>query len=191
MNRYTKNFNDFSDKKLIIVDVQEPFKEFFPENYIDKLNQLSQTMQEVFQVWDSNENGKINYKFPNQAATIEKKFGGKPNFNDLTTEAQQEFQKDNKKEFYFNTDGNTKIYQQNDGTILTYVGMGGHSPGHEWFIIPKQLISLAQYLKKSNSAIYIVGGANQECLYDIEIALTNLGVNFTKLNNYTYSANPV
>ena len=78
-----------------------------------------------------------------------------------------------------------------DGRILIYVGMGGQGPGHEWFFIPKEVVELCKKLQDSTAMIYLAGGANQECLYDVEIALQHFGIDFNKLDDYVYSANPI
>lgn len=190
MPEYAKKFDDFTNGTLIIVDVQEPFSEYFPENYVEELNDLASKMNKVYQIWDSNDESKKDYTFPNETMSFEKQFGGKPEIDLIVPNAQQNYIQDEKDTNFFNESGDTKSYQLQNGDILLYVGMGGQGPGHEWFIIPTKIKDLFISLQDSEDMIYLVGGANQECLYDIEVALHHLDVKFQKLDDYVYSANP-
>lgn len=189
MPEYTKKFEDFTNTILIIVDVQEPFSKYFPDNYIEKLSNLSSKMDKVYQIWDSNDGSVKDYEFPNETESLEKQFGAKPDINLIEPEYQKQFTEDSNNNNFFNEEGATNGYPMTDGRVLIYVGMGGQGPGHEWFFIPSKVKDLFKDLQYTSDMIYLVGGANQECLYDIEIALQYYGINFKKLDDYVYSAN--
>jgi len=191
MTKYTKKFDDFSQSVLIIVDVQKPFSTYFPDNYVEKLKKLASKIDSVYQIWDSNNEGVKDYEFPNEVLSIEKQFGGKPEIELLTPNSKEDFMKDNQAQYFFNEHGNGNAYNMTDGRILIYVGMGGQGPGHEWFIIPKDVVSLFKELKNSPAMIFLAGGADFECLYDIEVALHFFNINFKKLDDYIYKANPI
>ena len=187
MEQYTKKFGELLDRRLIIVDVQEPFSENFPPDYINKLNKLSNKMNAVYQIWDANNDGKPDYTFPKEQIKIMKKYGTKPEKVELTPESQSLFDTDVGKQNHFDEEYG-KAYPTTDGGELLYIGMGGSGPGHEWFKIPPELVKLLQQLQQTNAKVYIAGGANKECLYDIESSLYHYKISHSLLPDFVYSA---
>ena len=179
---------------LIVVDVQKSFSKFFTEMYIHKLKEYAKQFQNVYQIWDNHTDGAdkdksylydINqpgeaplddlYEFVNQKSLIEKRYK-----YDVDIEHFKNII-DNWKEL------KDKKYQKGNviwtkyGTPLVYIGNN-----HQWFHVPKKMYRLFQSLKGQN--VYIVGGADSECLEDIITAAISFGVNIKPNHSFIYSA---
>ena len=77
---YLKENNVVDNKKhdniLIIVDVQLNFNKFIPNGLVEKIDNYAKDFDEVYQIWDSNNNVLApTYKFKNEKGKYEKKFG--------------------------------------------------------------------------------------------------------------------
>jgi len=204
--RYLKTFESHSTKDiLIIVDVQKSFKEFFTDNYIKELKKYCKKFSKVYQIWDNHHLGKnvdkdylydrdpeeeeTNdlYEFPNQVDLIEKRYN-----YDVTVDFykpvldESEYEKIKIKE-----DSGELIrgdfFHTNEGTIIVYIGNN-----HRWHHLPKKLYDLFMEITEAQIedrvSVTIVGGADSECLEDIEVAAKALGVNFKNNDRYIYSA---
>lgn len=182
---------------ILIVDVQEPFKEYFGDEYVIKLNEYCQDYKRVYQIWDSTKATQADYIFPNQVAEYEKKYGGKLNINDVEqifTEPMWDVVK--KKLEAIPTTGD--MFETSTGESFIYCGGKtlDNKIGHSWFLCPKELMLLFKSFKKQERHIILVGGAgspennhtlNGECLYDIYLTLKTLGVNVEINNDLVYS----
>jgi len=186
-----KNFLNYIEKHLLIVDVQKDFEEYFPDNYINELNTLASEMKYVYQIWDKNQNDEPDYKFPNEVMSTYKYYGDSIDVDSLTEESLKEYNDDSKANFYYDSEYEPKKYNVKDGGFYIYIGMGNNGPGHEWFLVRPNIIEFMETLKNKlgNNILFLAGGAEKECLYDVEIALEfAFNIKYKKLTNYTYSA---
>ena len=78
-----------------------------------------------------------------------------------------------------------------EGTLIVYIGNN-----HKWYHMPKKLYDLfveinqAQSVNESISVkdVILVGGADRECLDDVEVAAKVMGVELSRNDNFIYSA---
>jgi len=197
--RYIKLFEDYSKERiLIIVDVQKSFSKFFNNNYLSELNRYCKDFDKVYQIFDNHHEGKNPdkdflydekpdienkddlYKFNNQVDLIEKRYNYDVDVDFykkiLSAETYKEIKsKENnlKRGEYFET---------TEGTIIVYIGNN-----HQWMHLPKKLYDLFKTIKKEE--IVIVGGAENECILDVQIAAKTLGLDIKKNDKFIYSAN--
>lgn len=204
--RYLKTFESHSTKDiLIIVDVQKSFKEFFTDNYIKELKKYCKKFNKVYQIWDNHHLGKnvdkdylydsdpeeedTNdlYEFPNQVDLIEKRYN-----YDVTVDFYKPVLDENEFEEIKRKENNSELsrgdfFHTNEGTIIVYIGNN-----HRWFHCPKTIYDLFMEITEAQvedrSEVTIVGGADGECILDIEVTAKALGVSFNTNNNYIYSA---
>jgi hypothetical protein len=198
--KYLKVFEEYNkNSHLIIVDVQRSFKKYFTDNYLKQLKEYAKGFENVYQIWDNHVQGpnvdkdylydknpdipNINdiYDFPNEKLRIEKRYNYDVNADFykkiLDTETYQEIkqkERDNKLKR-----GDT--FKTTEDTIIVYVGNN-----HKWYHVPVKLYRLFQKLKGQH--VVIVGGSDNECLLDIEVAAKALGVDLVTNDNYVYSA---
>ena len=204
--RYLKTFESHSTKDiLIIVDVQKSFHDFFTDNYLKELKKYCKKFSKVYQIWDNHHLGKnvdkdylydrdpeeedTNdlYEFPNQVDLIEKRYN-----YDVTVDFYKpvldevEYLEIKRKE----DDGELvrgDFFHTNEDTIIIYIGNN-----HKWHHLPKKLYDLFMEITEAQIedkvSVTIVGGADSECLEDIEVAAKALGVNFKNNDRYIYSA---
>lgn len=188
-----------SESNLIIVDVQKSFKKYFSENYINELKKYASQFTNVYQIWDNHHQGKnvdkdylydknpeipIDkdlYTFPNQKELIEKRYNYDVDADFykkiLDKEVYKEVSdKENKKELR-----KGDIFPTKEGTYIVYVGNN-----HKWHHLSKKLYDLLVSLK--NKEVIIVGGADGECLEDIYIAASSLGVKIKRNWKFIYTS---
>ena len=204
--RYLKTFESHSTKDiLIIVDVQKSFHDFFTDNYIKELKKYCKKFSKVYQIWDNHHLGKnvdkdylydrdpeeedTNdlYEFPNQIDLIEKRYN-----YDVTVDFykpvldESEYDEIKRKEDVGKLNRGD-FFHTNEGTIIVYIGNN-----HKWHHLPKKLYDLFMEITEAQIedkvSVTIVGGADSECLEDIEVAAKALGVNFKNNDRYIYSA---
>ena len=204
--RYLKTFESHSTKDiLIIVDVQKSFHDFFTDNYIKELKKYCKKFSKVYQIWDNHHLGKnvdkdyLNdrdpeeedtndlYEFPNQVDLIEKRYN-----YDVTVDFykpvldESEYDEIKRKEDVGELNRGD-FFHTNEGTIIVYIGNN-----HKWHHLPKKLYDLFMEITEAQIedkvSVTIVGGADSECLEDIEVAAKALGVNFKNNDRYIYSA---
>lgn len=205
--RYIKTFenhNKSNNDILIIVDVQKSFKKFFTEMYIHELKKYCKEFSRVYQIWDNHVDGRNVdkdylydenpdipvhddlYHYPNQTDLIEKRYNydvdadfyKKVLDEDIYKEvSEKEDKKELKRGDFFNT---------KEGTIIVYIGNN-----HKWFHMPKKLYDLFIEITEAqvdDVEVTIVGGADSECLLDVEVAAKSMGVKFKRNDKYIYSA---
>ena len=204
--RYLKTFESHSTKDiLIIVDVQKSFHDFFTDNYLKELKKYCKKFSKVYQIWDNHHLGKnvdkdylydrdpeeedTNdlYEFPNQIDLIEKRYN-----YDVTVDFykpvldESEYEEIKRKEDVGELNRGD-FFHTNEGTIIVYIGNN-----HRWHHLPKKLYDLFMEITEAqvedNISVTIVGGADGECITDIEVAAKSLGVNFKSDDRYIYSA---
>lgn len=205
--RYIKTFENHNKSNkdiLIIVDVQKSFGKFFTEMYIHELKKYCKKFSRVYQIWDNHHLGKNVdkdylydedpdipvhddlYHFPNQIDLIEKRYNYdvdadfyKKVLDEVTYKevSDKEDNKELKRGDFFNT---------KEGTIIVYIGNN-----HKWFHMPKKLYDLFIEITEAQTddvEVTIVGGADSECLLDVEVAAIAMGVKFKRNERYIYSA---
>ena len=203
--RTFENHNKSNRDILIIVDVQKSFGKFFTEMYINELKKYCKNFSRVYQIWDNHHLGKNVdkdylydetpevpvhndlYHFPNQTDLIEKRYNYdvdadfyKKVLDEDTYKGVSD--KEDKKELKRGDFFNTK-----EGTIIVYIGNN-----HKWFHMPKKLyelfIEITEAQVDDQKEVTIVGGADSECLLDVEVAAKSMGVKFKRNDGYIYSA---
>lgn len=208
--RYLKTFESHSSKNvLIIVDVQKSFSKFFTDNYVNQLKEYCKNFGSVYQIWDNHVEGKnvdkdylydedpdmpVNgdlYDFPNQNDLIEKRYNYDVDAdffkNILDKSVYDEIKSKEKNNSLVKGDS----FPTKEGTLIIYIGNN-----HIWYHMPKKLhdlfseISQAQSTNESMSVndVILVGGADRECLDDVEVAAQVMGVRLKRNDKFIYSA---
>lgn len=198
--RYINTFESFNENSiLIIVDVQKSFKKFFTDKYLSELNKYCKNFNSVYQIWDNHVDGKnvdkdylydedphvpIHkdlYVFPNQKDLIEKRYNYDVNVDFYKKILSPEVYKDakNKESKGLLKQGN--FFKTTGGTLLIYIGNN-----HVFYHLPKKLYDLFVTLK--GKEVIMVGGSDQECFLDVEIAAKVMGVQVKRDFKFIYSA---
>jgi hypothetical protein len=208
--RYLKTFESHSsDDVLIIVDVQKSFSKYFTDNYVSQLKDYSRGFGRVYQIWDNHVDGKnvdkdylydedpdapMNgdlYHFPNQSDLIEKRY----NYNVDADFYKNILDKSVYEDIKSREDEGSLVrgdsFPTKEGTLIIYIGNN-----HKWYHMPKKLhelfeeINQAQSLNESMSVndVIMVGGADRECLDDVETAAKVMGVRLKRNDKFVYSA---
>ena len=208
--RYLKTFESHSsDDVLIIVDVQKSFSKYFTDNYVSQLKGYSRGFGRVYQIWDNHVDGKnvdkdylydedpeapMNgdlYHFPNQSDLIEKRY----NYNVDADFYKNILDKSVYEDIKSKEDEGSLVrgdsFPTKEGTLIIYIGNN-----HKWYHMPKKLhelfeeINQAQSLNESMSVndVIMVGGADRECLDDVETAAKVMGVRLKRNEKFVYSA---
>ena len=208
--RYLKTFESHSsDDVLIIVDVQKSFSKYFTDNYVSQLKDYSRGFGRVYQIWDNHVEGKnvdkdylydedpeapMNgdlYHFPNQSDLIEKRY----NYNVDADFYKNILDKSVYEDIKSREDEGSLVrgdsFPTKEGTLIIYIGNN-----HKWYHMPKKLhelfeeINQAQSLNESMSVndVIMVGGADRECLDDVETAAKVMGVRLKRNEKFVYSA---
>lgn len=186
------------DGILIIVDVQSNFKKYFPTDpnvYVKKLDKYClefpsgiTELQGVYQIWDSNSGSKPTYIFKNQKDFLEKKYGIKKFYSKYKGGFkewiyyifdEQTLNQFNSKNNKFKEGDAFKIKDKNE--FLIYIGNN-----HKWFLVNEELVEFFKKLR--GKKVVVVGGADNECLEDIYIALKSFNVKPIYNHQYIYSA---
>lgn len=202
--KWLKLFEDFEevkgDKKiLIIIDVQKSFRQYFTEMYLYRLKKYCEEFDEVYQIFDNHVHGKNPdldylydeepespisddvYTFPNQVELIEKRYNYDVDVDFYKNILNRETYKSMKEK---ESSGELKrgdLFYTKEGTILVYIGNN-----HQWFHCPKKLYEL--FKKMKGQEIRMVGGSDQECFLDVEVAALSMGVNVIRDFRYIWSA---
>jgi len=209
--RYLKTFESHSSKDiLIVVDVQKSFKKFFNEVYLHELKKYCNEFSKVYQIWDNHVDGKNVdkdylydedpeipvhkdlYHFPNQTDLIEKRYNYDVDADFYKKVLTPETYEEVKTKEDANELKKGDFFPTNEGTLIVYIGNN-----HRWYHMPKKLHELftevaeAQSLNEGLSEVkdvILVGGADGECLTDVEIAAEAMGVKLRLNHKYIYSA---
>jgi len=209
--RYLKTFESHSSKDiLIVVDVQKSFKKFFNEVYLHELKKYCNEFSKVYQIWDNHVDGKNVdkdylydedpeipvhkdlYHFPNQTDLIEKRY----NYDVDADFYKKVLTPETYKEVSDKEDANElkrgDFFPTNEGTLIIYIGNN-----HKWYHMPKKLHELFTEVAEAQSMneglsevkdVILVGGADGECLTDVETAAEAMGVKLRLNHKYIYSA---
>lgn len=159
-------------KVLVIVDVQKDFNKFIQGDLISELEKYCNNFDQVYQVWDAHKNSvSPTYKFPKQVGAVKKLFGIN-HFNDKVKQYTKEIEE--------STEEGTTL-KLSDGSYVVRV-----DNNHQWFYVNTEMTDLINKLKDDN--VILVGGADDECLKDIEVAFKAFGVDVNINDKYVYSA---
>ena len=205
--RWIKYFEKFSDKTLIIVDVQLSFKKFFKNNpnqwtsdeYLKNLQNYCKEFNSVYQIWDNHVNGKNVdkeylykdnpaqnekddiYEFENQIDVIEKRYNYDVDVSFykkiLSPKTFRNIQDLESKNSLKKGD----LFETLEGTYIVYV-----ANIHRWFHCPKKLYKLL--ISLSEKDVVLVGGASNECLEDIVTLGKSISINIKVDKDFVYSA---
>ncbi len=186
-------FNSFSNKVLLIVDIQKTFEKFFTPNYIKEVSKYCKEFSEVYQIWDNhNINNSVDYlydknpktpnsnlfwKFPNQVDVIEKRY----NYNVSLKFYRPIIDKDIYQKMIGKKLSTGEIIPTTEGTIIVYVGNN-----HKFFHIPKKLYNVFSNL--NSKQVTIIGGSDSECLQDIFTAGVSMGLKIQRNEEYIYTS---
>lgn len=209
--RYLKTFESHSSENiLIIVDVQKSFSKYFTDRYVDELKKYCGKFRRVYQIWDNHVEGKsvdkdylydddpdipINgdlYHFPNQSDLIEKRYNYKVDADFYKNILDKSVYEDIKKREEDNSLNRGDHFPTEEGTIIVYIGNN-----HRWYHMPKKLYDLFEEITEAQSLtesigkvrdVVLVGGADRECLDDVEVAAEIMGVRIKRNPKYIYSA---
>jgi hypothetical protein len=198
--KWIKTYENYNPtENLIIVDVQKSFRSFFTEMYINQLTKHCNNFKNVYQIFDNHHEGKnvdkdylydenpditISselYNFPNVKERIEKRYNYKVDADFykkiLDKEVYDKISDMEEKKQLKRGD----IFPTKEGTYIVYIGNN-----HKWHHISKKLYGILESLKGQN--VEIVGGSDSECLEDIFVSATTLGVNIKRNWKFIWSA---
>lgn len=172
----------FDGTDLIIVDVQEEFKKYFNDTYIEKLKEYCEDFNRVFQIFDTHKSKTTDYTFPNQVLTIPKLYGGKLDEEDIPYLFTEPMQSTIKLKFEqgFNE---RDILETINGDYYIYIG-----GKHKWFICKPGMANLFKKFAKQERKIILAGGAANECLHDIYVTLKAFNVDVEYNFEFIYSS---
>ena len=207
--RYLKTFESHNNKDiLIIVDVQKSFSKFFSEKYVSELKKYCNKFNRVYQIWDNHHLGQNVdkdylydedpeipvhndlYHFPNQKELIEKRYNYDVNADFYKRVLDEDVYEEVKKKEENNELKQGDHFPTKEGTIIVFIGNN-----HRWYHMPKKLHELFMEITEAQNEdlseirnVYLVGGADGECLDDVEVAAEIMGVQIKRNPKYIYSA---
>jgi hypothetical protein len=179
-----------NDGILFIVDVQSEFDKFIPKDFEANLNDYCEEFKSVYQVWDSNKSKTPTYKFKKQVDKIEKQFGIKKYYNKfkggfdewIFTIVDKKTANNILTSLKKGTiEEGTKFKLENKEEYLVYI-----DNAHTWFYVNDVMARVFKDLK--GKSVVIVGGADDECLRDVYVALESFGLFPIYNHEYIYSA---
>jgi hypothetical protein len=198
--KFIAQYKDFNkDSILLIVDVQKSFSKFFNDKYLKELKKYCKDFDKVYQIYDNHVEGKNPdpeylydedpdspisgdiYTFPKQVDIIEKRYRYDVNIDFFKKELTPNLYKKITK---LEKNKNLEVgdyFETKNGTLLVFI-----NNNHIWFECPKKLYELLQSWR--GTEVVIVGGADRECLLDVEVTAKALGVKIKRNDNYIYSA---
>lgn len=204
--RYLKTFESYGSKDiLIVVDVQKSFHDFFTDNYVNELKKYCNEFSKVYQIWDNHHLGRNVdkdylydedpdegpdgdlYEFTNQIDLIEKRYQYDVDADFYKRVLDNDVYKDVKSKEENNELIKGDFFPTKEGTIIVFI-----NNNHRWFHLPKKLYDIFVEIKEAQIEekvlVTIVGGADGECITDIEVVAKSLGVKLKRDEKYIYSA---
>jgi hypothetical protein len=198
--KHIRLFENFESKEhLLIVDVQKSFKKYFTDKYLEKIKEYARVFKNVYQIWDNHVQGpnvdkdylydekpdipnlRDIYNFPNEKLRIEKRYNYDVDADFYRKILDEKTYQEVKKKEATKSLKRGDYFRTTEGTIIVYIGNN-----HVWYHMPIKLYELFKKLK--GQEVVIIGGADGECLLDIEVAAKSLGVQTIRNKNYIYSA---
>jgi len=168
-----QNLND-NDGMLVVVDVQKEFSEYIPQGFIEKLTDYCKKFNSVYQIWDSNKADSPSYTFPNEKEEYIKKYGTK--FSNQLVDIVDDL----KKKFPDAKEGDRFKFKDADSFLVKVRN------NHGWFYVNEELLELFKLLK--GKKVIVVGGAENECIQDVYVAMKSFGIVPIYNHEYLYSA---
>jgi hypothetical protein len=170
-----------NDGILVIVDVQKQFDKFTPQNFESNINKYCEQFPKddnagkgVYQIWDANKAQNFSYNFPNTLQTIKKNYG--TNFDNRIKKIAEDLMRK-----YPKCKEGQQFKLKNENTFLVRV-----NNNHKWFFVNEELYNL--YLKLKGKSVILIGGADDECLEDVEVSMKSFGINPKYNHDYIYNA---
>jgi hypothetical protein len=159
---------------LVICDVQQEFQKYIPTGFVNNLFTYCQDFKKVYQVWDSNKASGTTWTFPNQKETFVKKYGTTfaPELKAFGQELLKKYPDVQQGQLFKFKDYSSLLVRINNN--------------HGWFYINEDLVKFFKSLKCQR--VVLVGGADLECLTDIEVGMKALGVKVMLNHEYIYNA---
>jgi hypothetical protein len=180
-------FEQYNNETLIIVDVQEPFSKWWNnaghETLPNDINDYCKNFHKVYQIWDDHDAKSPSWKFNNEVAVLRKHYGVDQPDGEIQDYSAY-FEGDELKNVMDTINSGVlepAIFKRKEGNYAILV-----CGSHKWFLATKELV---ETLLLINDDIILVGGAEGECLKDIEVLLKLIGKTFSVNYEYTYAAN--
>lgn len=190
MDRIVPLFEEFSagrDQHLVVVDVQKEFDKWMKPGFIQKVHDYAKNVPNVYQIWDANRAVKPSETFANQKALVPKRYGYDLKrddiFNYFDKPVQDQLARDFDSKRFVDEDGKRKTYPTRDGSMLAFVGKS-----HQFFMAERELMKLLDYFKTLSDGVTLCGGADGECLADVEAMLDYYGIPYDLNRDYVYKA---
>ena len=184
---YIPLFEQYDNETLIIVDVQKPFAKWWEKAGHDTLptdiNNYCRNFHQVYQIWDDHDESQPSWKFNNECATLRKHYGVDQPDGEIHDYSAY-FEGDELKKVMDIVKSGVEepaLFKRKDGNYAVLV-----FGSHKWFLPTKELVDSLLLI---NDDIILVGGAEGECLKDIEVLLGLLGKTYNVNYEYTYAAN--
>lgn len=172
---------------LLIVDVQKEFEKWMRDGFISELREFASSVPHVYQIWDANRTDGPSDAFPNQRGEHPKRYG----YNLKREEIRQHFDQPVQNELYSDFENDNfkasnsarKTYVARSGDILFFVGSG-----HKFFMAEPGLCDFVKKIGKEHKKIMLCGGANSECLADVEAMLDAFGIPYERVERFIYGS---
>lgn len=155
-------------KTLIVVDVQKDFCRFYTPDYLKDLKEALNAYDKIVIVVDDNFETLIPCWLQEKGDILIRKSYSGVDIDEYLEEGRLEEK----------AEGVWEILP--DGLLLLEV-----PNGHENFIVPKEMQD--EFNKLIADEIDLVGGAENECLEDIQVALDYLGVAYHTISRLTFN----
>lgn len=183
-------FEEYSagrDQHLVIVDVQKEFDKWMKPGFIQSVHDYANTVANTYQIWDANRAERPSEEFPNQKMIAPKHYGYDLKEEDIRNHFDQPVQGELAADYagkkFTDAQDRRKAYRTRSGDMLMYVGKS-----HQFFMAEKELQDLFEYFKTLKDGVTLCGGADGECLADVEAMLEHYGVPYEMNKKYVYSS---
>ena len=190
MDRIVPLFEEYSagrNKHLVIVDVQKEFDKWMPEGFIRKVHEYAKGFPNVYQVWDANRAERPSESFPNEKMSASKHYGYDLRADEVKNHfdkpVQDELASDFSRKKFTDAQDRRKAYATRNGDLLLFVGKS-----HQFFMAEKELMKLMEYFKSLKDGVTLCGGADGECLADVEALLDHYGIPYELNRDYVYKS---
>lgn len=190
MEKIVPLFEEFSagrDKHLVIVDVQKEFDRWMKPDFIKSVHKYAEQFPNVYQIWDANRAVRPSEKFPNEKMTALKRYGYDLREEDILhhfdNPVQSELKTDFQNKKFEDAQGKRKAYKTRNGELLHFVGKS-----HQFFMAEQELQKLIEYFKSLKDGVTLCGGADGECLADVEAMLQYYDVPYDLNRDYVYAS---
>ena len=190
MDRLIPLFEEYSagkDGHLVVVDVQKEFEKWMKPGFIQSVHEYARKFPNVYQVWDANRTTRPSEKFENEKQSAPKRYGYDLSEKDIPNHfddpVQGELKGDFKSRSFKDAQDRRKAYATRNGDLLLFVGKS-----HQFFMAEKELMKLMEYFKSLKDGVTLCGGADGECLADVEALLDHYGIPYELNRDYVYKS---